>query len=322
MSAKQRAMFGGVAWIVAIAFLMPSFDLHHAAWAHGLLLLAALVLVPLALELATEKGERDAILLLVALTRLAQVPAALLLVWSCTRPAGGKTALLALPWVIVCGMVAATGWLRMRWGGWKRQLDRLCGDIGFVFLGVGGAWLFADRAGYRPLGFDEAIVTLTAVHFHFAGLLLPLVAGLTVRSFPDSRLASRGAVGVVMGVPAVAVGITTTQLGWGPAFEGAAGCGLALAGMAVAVLHVRLGTEKSTGSGMRRGLFLVAGASLFFGMVLAAAYSARTFSAAFAWLDVPWMRAVHGTVNALGFGLCGVLAWGGRTETVTKSRSR
>ena len=48
MSAKQRAMFGGVAWIVAIAFLMSGFDLHHAAWAHGLLLLAALVLVPLA----------------------------------------------------------------------------------------------------------------------------------------------------------------------------------------------------------------------------------------------------------------------------------
>jgi hypothetical protein len=120
----------------------------------------------------------------------------------------------------------------------------------------------------------------------------------------------------------VAIGITTTQLGWGTAFEGAAGCGLALAGMAVAVLHVRLGTEKSTGSAIRRGLFLIAGGSLFFGMVLAAAYSARTFSAAFAWLDVPWMRAVHGTVNALGFGLCGVLAWGGRTETVKKSRSR
>ena len=30
------------------------------------------------------------------------------------------------------------------------------------------------------------------------------------------------------------------------------------------------------------------------------------------WLDVPWMRAVHGTVNAVGFGLGGVLAWGGR----------
>jgi hypothetical protein len=161
----------------------------------------------------------------------------------------------------------------------------------------------------RPFNFDPAIVTLSAVHFHFAGLLLPLLAGLTVRALPEARLATRAAVGVVLGVPAVAVGITTTQFGWGTAREGAAGCGLALAGMAVAVLHVRLATEPSTGSPMRRGLFFVAGVSLFFGMMLAAAYASRMFSASFAWLNVPWMRAVHGTVNALGFGLCGVLAW-------------
>jgi hypothetical protein len=172
--------------------------------------------------------------------------------------------------------------------------------------------VFADRAGQRPRGFDGATVALTAVHFHFAGLLLPLLAGLTVRAFPESRLATRAAVGVVLGVPAVAIGITTTQFGWGPAFEGAAGCGLALAGMAVAVLHVRLGTEPSTGSPVKRGLFLVAGASLFFGMTLAAVYAARSFAAPMPWLDVPWMRAVHGTVNAVGFGLGGVLAWGGR----------
>jgi hypothetical protein len=80
--------------------------------------------------------------------------------------------------------------------------------------------------------------------------------------------------------------------------------------MAVAVLQVRLGTEPSTGSPVRRGLFLVAGASLFFGMTLAAAYAARSFAAPMPWLDVPWLRAVHGTVNAVGFGLGGVLAWG------------
>ena len=27
------------------------------------------------------------------------------------------------------------------------------------------------------------------------------------------------------------------------------------------------------------------------------------------WLSIPWMRALHGTVNVFGFGLAGVAAW-------------
>ena len=308
MSANQRAKVGGVAWLLFAVLSGP--NLHGAAWTQVWLLLAALVLVPMAVELAADERERGNVAVLVALTRLGQLPAALLLLWACAMRPGGWAALAATPWVIVCGLVAATGWLRVRQGGWRRPFDRLCGDVAFIFLGVGGAWVFADRAGQRPLGFDGATVALTAMHFHFAGLLLTLLAGLTVRAFPASRLATRAAVGVVLGVPAVAVGIATTQFGWGPASEAAAGCGLALAGMAVAVLQVRLGTEPSTGSPVRRGLFLVAGASLFFGMTLAAAYAARSFAAPMPWLDVPWLRAVHGTVNAVGFGLGGVLAWG------------
>lgn len=331
-------MVGAVAWIAFVAMRVT--EVQHGAWALAMLLLAALVLVPLALELAAGDDERGGLAVLVALTRLAQLPAALLLAWACAKPAGGWAAILALPWVGVCGMVAATGWLRARRGGWRRPFDKLCGDVAFIFLGVGGAWVFAERGGARPLAFDSAIVALTAVHFHFAGLLLPLFAGLTVRAFPQVRLASRGAVGALLGVPAVAIGITTTQLGWGPAMEGAAGCGLALAGMAVAVLHVRLaidparepvregkgaGREKrSTGlvkedgrlTGLTRGLFFVAGVSLFFGMALAGAYAVRNFVPPMPWLNVPWMRAVHGTVNAVGFGVCGVWAWSLRAARV------
>jgi hypothetical protein len=122
------------------------------------------------------------------------------------------------------------------------------------------------------------------------------------------RLASRAAVGVVLGVPAVALGITMTQLGWGTSFEAAAGCGLALAGMAVGILHVRVATD-----GVRplptRVLLAIAGVSLFVGMVLAAVYALRASTTVFAWLGIPQMRMLHGTINAIGFGLCGVLGW-------------
>jgi hypothetical protein len=35
----------------------------------------------------------------------------------------------------------------------------------------------------------------------------------------------------------------------------------------------------------------------------------RAFVAPFPSLGIPQMRWLHGTLNALGFGLCGVLAW-------------
>lgn len=54
---------------------------------------------------------------------------------------------------------------------------------------------------------------------------------------------------------------------------------------------------------------MVAGVSLFFGMLLAGLYATRAFALPLPWLDIAWMRALHGTANALGFGLCGTLAW-------------
>jgi hypothetical protein len=56
-------------------------------------------------------------------------------------------------------------------------------------------------------------------------------------------------------------------------------------------------------------LWVVAGLSLLFGMGLALLYAARGQMLPLPWLDIPWMRALHGTANALGFALCGALGW-------------
>jgi hypothetical protein len=302
---QRTALWGGIVWVVYAWITVPNVD--HSGWAHALLLMAALVLVPLALELV-EPDVATVPAFLEKTARVAQFPAALLLAWSCSRPVGGWAAATAAPWVLVCAFTGARGLRRLSESGWRLPLDALCIDCALAFLGVGGAWVFADRAGFRPLGFSETIVTLTAVHFHFAGLLLPLIAGLTVRTFSFSRFTSQSAVGVVLGVPAVAIGITTTQLGWGPAFEAAAGCGLAVSGLSIAILQLQIATEPRR-SPCARALFLIAGLSLFFGMLLAGIYASRAYVLPLPWLDVPWMRALHGTANAVGFGLCGVLAW-------------
>jgi hypothetical protein len=306
MSPVNRALVGAVAWI-GFVFVRMS-DLRDDGGSHALLLFAALVLVPLALELFADDDESPVAAKLFSWVRLGQLPAALLLGVACWLPAGTGAALATLPWVAITWMLASLGFSRLRREGMRRDFDRLCADVALVFSLVGGLWTLADRSGLKPLGFDPAVVALTAVHFHYAGLLLPLFAGLLQRELFFWRLASRAAVGVILGVPAVAMGITFTQLGWGTSFEKAATCGLALAGMAVGILHVRLAVDGRQ-PWLTRSLVGLAGFALFLAMALAVVYALRSTVTLVPWLDLPRMRLLHGIVTAFGFGLGGVLAW-------------
>ena len=63
--------------------------------------------------------------------------------------------------------------------GWPEAMLLLAG---LVYLAVGGVWTVIARAGLRPLGFPDLIVLLTAVHFHYAGFALPVLAGLVARA--------------------------------------------------------------------------------------------------------------------------------------------
>lgn len=306
MTAVAKSGLGAIGWCVFVGLRVT--DMRDDAWAHALLVFAALVLVPLAWELLGESDEAEVTERWLRFAGRLQLPAALLLALACGLAPGAVAVLAAFPWVVLTGLLAWIGIRRIKREGLRRSLDGLCTDIALVFAAVGGAWVLIDRSGYSLLGFSAAVITLTAVHFHYAGLLLPLLAGRVQRELFFFRFASQAAVGVVLGVPAVAVGITATQLGWGTSLEAAAGCGLALAGMAVAVLHVRIALETRRDP-LTRVLLGVAGASLFFAMTLAGLYAMRTSSAALPWLGIPQMRMVHGSVNALGFGLCGVLAW-------------
>lgn len=121
------------------------------------------------------------------------------------------------------------------------------------------------------------------------------------------NIARAAGIGVVAGVPLVAVGITATQLGLAPWLECAAAWITSLSGLLTALLYWRLSRD-SDFERAARWLWFVAALSLAFGMVLSAMYGTR-FYLPLTWLDIPWMRALHGTANAIGFGACGVLGW-------------
>ena len=130
-------------------------------------------------------------------------------------PAGRVAAALALGWLLVCGLAALDGLGRLLRGGY-RSVEGLCISAGFMYLAVGGAWLVLSRSGTTPMHFAEPIILLTAVHFHFTGFALPIIAGSTGHEWQahqpiaDStvqRIVLRfAATGIIGGPPIVAAG--------------------------------------------------------------------------------------------------------------------
>ena len=235
-----------------------------------------------------------------------QIPSVLALAASVVTEPGMLAAALACPWLLKTLCVGYEG-LKM-FGGPGATLARRLALLGWMQLPVGGAWLFADRMALEPFGFDGQIVRLTAAHFHFAGLVLPLMAGLIAQHLRQRciRVACVGASG---GVLLVALGISLTK--WGAPVEvecllASAFCLMVLAvAMAQGLVAARL-----------RNFWLGASAlSLVAGMVLALLYAVRIWLP-LPWLHIPWMWSVHGSVQVFGFTVAGLVGWW-RQQVVT-----
>jgi hypothetical protein len=242
---------------------------------------------------------------------------ALLLAYAILQPQGWTAALFAGPYLVATAAVAVWGLLRA-WQHRRGPMGDLCIDAGLIYLAVGGFWAVLDRAGSQPLGFDPAIVLLTSVHFHYAGFALLLLTGLAAQS--GDRLSKVNCIAVVAAVPLVAIGITTTQLGFSPAIECLAAWCMAIGGLLTAVQYFRLASQGRWPLFMRSCWSVVA-VSLVFSMWLAALYGSRSF-VPIPWLDIPWMRALHGTANSAGVGLAGLLGWAMAAKMLIARRRR
>lgn len=295
------SLIGGSCWLITVMWLHPSpFDLQ---WGIALLLLAPLVLVPLGMQLATSAETAQDRLWQWA-GRL-QTSSALLLMIAFARWQERWLAILSLPWLAVTLLIALYGWRRA----WRRGLwpvEELCIDAGLIYLAVGGVWAALARFGVRPLQFDSVIVVLTAIHFHYAGFVLPLITGLAGRRLKN-KIARIAALLVIAGIPLTATGITATQSGFSHLIETGAALLTVAAGMLTAWLHFSL-SLRADEQRLTRVLWLIVAVSLAFSLTLAALYGLRWY-APMQWLDIPWMRALHGTANALGVGLIGPVAW-------------
>jgi hypothetical protein len=294
--AGRSAAVGGAVWLAAL--LAWREELLGLRLIDALLSFAPLVLVPLGLSLRDASPEPA----LHRWGRLAQPAAAALVVASFFREPGAAAAALAAPWLAVSGLLATAALLSL-FSRDLRRPDTLCLDAALLCLPVGAGWLLASRFGLTPMGFGEPIVILTAVHFHYAGFTTMLLVGLTGR-FLEARPALLLPVscGALLGPPLLAAGITLS-----PALEVAASALvvatlLGYSVLAGLLLRPRLRTAAS------RWLLAVSAAAPLVSMAWAGAYALLEFLGSQE-IGIVQMARNHGAVNALAFGLCGLLGF-------------
>jgi hypothetical protein len=160
--------------------------------------------------------------------------------------------------------------------------------------------LVAERSSYELFGFSLTVLSLTVAHFHFAGFAAALVAFLVVGS-TSGRAATAAAISVPLGTGIVLLGFF---LGDPVELLGAAvlTAGMWLVGWA---LWQR---SRETTDQAGRVLLTVSASVLVVTMLLALSW-ALGHVVDTPYLPLEWMVATHGVANAVGFALCGLLAW-------------
>lgn len=240
---------------------------------------------------------------------------------------GGVAGALAVPWFAVC-LCAAAGGLMLAWHlrdpvrlGARAVRSRLVvGTLsaGLVYLAVGGGWLVVSRLGLRPLDLSTDVVRMTALHFHYAGFGLPVLAaiGMAAVDWYASRLAlAIGCAAAVVGPPVVAAGFAFDsalgQVG-GAVIMTVAAWGVGFGTFLLSTSTSALGAAPTRGGGKvrwgGRALLIVSSLSPIVPMVLAIQWALAQHTGLPA-LDVDDMAATHGLLNGVGFVMAGLSGW-------------
>ena len=228
-------------------------------------------------------------------------------------PAGKLAGALASLWFLLCLVLACDGLLRF-WNYRFGSFPQFCFAAGEGYVAVGGAWLVMSRLGLQPTGFVEPIVLLTAVHFHFAGFLSCIFAGLTYDRLRETAWAKP--MWAVLLAVTCGPGLLGLAFLIGPKLKLFAAMLLAIGQVGLAIGMVRV--AKTQPRGVPKVLLLASALSVAAAMVFAAAWALGEFPLQ-PMTDLSQMEHIHGVLNAAGFGFLGVLGWKGITLAELRS---
>lgn len=240
--------------------------------------------------------------------------------------AGGPAGGLAAVWLAVC-LCGAMGGLAVAWRLWHPAPDveggpapLLAGTVavGLAYLAVGGAWFVVSRLGLHPLDLSTDVVRLTAVHFHYAGFAVPVLAatGLAAVDFYASRVSLvTGCIAAVVGPFVVAMGIaldTAVVRISGALIMTVAAWAIAFGTFLLSTSNSALTSVPMRGRGLvqmvGRWLLVMSSLSPVVPMLLALQWAVAQHSGIPS-LGTADMASTHGLLNGVGFVVGGLAGW-------------
>lgn len=218
-------------------------------------------------------------------------------------PTGIPAATAAGVWWIaaVVGVVEALG-VRRSWrvtGLWHRPLGEWAALAAAGFAVVASSAFIAASAGVELFGIGEPIVTLTSVHFTYAGVGAVTLAGVVAERYPVGGAVALGA--TIAAPPIVAVGFLVQHAL--PQVGGAVLMSVAV--LCTATLQLRTAWTMVAPRSVR-GFLAVSGLAPWAPMCLAVAWAASQYWSVPA-LSIPEMARTHGVMNVV-FVLAGLWA--------------
>jgi YndJ-like protein len=294
-------LLGGAVWFVLAAGTWSGWP--QLGVIELLFLLAPWIVVPLAASLIPSLDNSESPAAWCPASKWIIFAAAALATISFFPPTGILAASFACAWLLVCASFAVRGWRRL-WRYRAHSFSQFCFAAGEAYLIVGGTWLVASRLGLQPVGFQEPIVLLTAVHFHFAGFLSAVLAGLTSDRLSGTRWSkplSAALAGVVVGPGFLGLAFLV-----GPKVKLAAVILIVVGqfGLATGMTRVALGNVNP----VARAMLLLSSGCVVAGMALAASWALGEYPLQ-SFVELGRMERIHGSLNAIGFGICGLIGW-------------
>ncbi|WP_020386929.1 YndJ family protein [Kribbella catacumbae] len=257
---------------------------------HLVVSLGMLVIVPLGLSLVEVSGGTT-----VRRWWLAAAVPGVLSLWLSRGALSITLASIYLAGTLVLAVLAAADLVRRK----RLRAREVALHTALLTPSIAALSLVAERSSYELFGFNLTVLSLTVAHFHFAGFAAALVACLVVESI-SNQAATAAAISVPLGTGIVLLGFF---LGDPVELLGAAvlTAGMWLVGWA-------MWRRSQTADRTTKVLLVVSASTLVVTMVLALSW-ALGHVVATPYLPLRWMVATHGLANALGFALCGLLAW-------------
>lgn len=295
------AAAGSLLWLLLLAgvflgsFRLSIFDL--------LFLLAPLVVVPLALSLLPAAPITRLSRMNGSIVRHLLLLGAVLSTASFFLREGRAAGALVFAWLVVAVSLALDGLerlIRTR----LRSFPEFCFAIGEGYALVGALWLLASRLGMQPVGFHEPIVLLTAIHFHYAGLMAAVLAGLVASDASAIRLPL--ALRVSLSCAVLGPGLLGLAFLAGPKLKLAAVGLMVIGECGIALGTFRIGLTDAASLGGK--MLLVGSACVILGMALAGVWAIGEYPL-HAFVNLEQMSRYHGVLNSVGFGLCSLVGW-------------